>query len=129
MLKRRKRDPLARNVLLAIATGRVALGISVLVATRPSLRALGFPDADPGNQAMAKMTGGRDIALGAVALLAADGPQALRTAGAIAAGVDAVDAVSMGMAARRGEIGAAGFIGAFSGAAAAVAGCWAANRL
>lgn len=129
MLRRRKSDPPARNALLAIAAGRIALGASALLATRPALRALGFRDADPSNQALAKLTGGRDIALGLLPLLAADDPQALRAAGAAAAAVDAIDSVSMGLAARKGEIGAAGFIGALSGAAAAIAGAWAAQRL
>jgi hypothetical protein len=129
MLKRRESDPVARNALLAIAAGRVALGAGALLATRPALRALGFRDADPSSQALAKMTGGRDIALGLLPLLARDDPVMLRTAGAAAAAVDVVDAVSMGLAARRGEIGAAGFTGALSGAAAAAAGIWAAGRL
>ena len=129
MLRRRKTDPLARNTLLAIAAGRVVLGTGALVATRPALRALGFREADPANQAMAKLTGGRDLALGLLGLLARDNPEALRATGAVAAGVDASDSITMGFSARRGEIGAAGFIGALTGAAAAAAGCWAANRL
>ncbi len=131
MIGRRKGpDPPARAVALAIAAGRIAIGAGVLLAPRAALRVLGFPRTDASGRALAKLAGGRDIALGALALAARDDRAALR--GACLAGIaaDAGDALTLGGAAARGEqLGHAGTVGAASGAAAAVAGTWALNRL
>ena len=127
---KRRPDAVARAVTLAVASGRIGIGIGAMFATRPALRALGFPETDSSGRALAKLAGGRDIALGALALAAHDDQEALRTACLAGVAVDAVDAISLGTAAIRGEdLDRAGIVGALSGAAAAVAGTWAANRL
>lgn len=122
-------DPLARNALLAIAAGRVAIGVGALFATRPALNALGFREVDATTNALGKIAGERDIALGLLTILARDEPAALRATGTAGAAVDAVDAISFGLAGRNGGLGAAGFLGALSGSAAAIAGAWAIRRL
>jgi hypothetical protein len=123
-------DDLGRTALLGIAAARVAIGAGALFASRPALRALGFPQPGATANALAKLAGGRDIALGALALLARDEPALLRTTGLVAAAVDAADALTFGFAARRKDgIGQAGLLGAVSGSAAAIGGLWAAHRL
>jgi len=129
MLRRRSADPLARNALLAIAAGRIAIGMGALFATEPALRALGFRDADAAAKVLGRITGERDIALGALALLARDEPAALLAVATAGAAVDAADAISLGSAARNEGLGAAGLVGALSGSAAAVVGAWAVRRL
>jgi Domain of unknown function (DUF4267) len=123
-------DPLARALALAIGAGRIAIGAGVLLAPQASLRALGFPATDASGKALAKLAGGRDVALGALALAARDDREALRSACIAGIAADAGDALSLGSAAARGEsLGHAGTLGAASGAAAALAGTWAVNRL
>jgi hypothetical protein len=115
--------------VLAIAAGRVAIGVGALLATRPALKALGFAETDAAGLALGRIAGGRDIALGLLALAARDDPKALRTAALAAAAVDAGDAVSFGVAARDPQARRAGLGGAVSGSAAAIAGAWAWRRL
>ena len=123
-------EPGARAVTLAIAAGRVGIGIGALLATRTGLRILGFPETDSSGRALAKLAGGRDIALGALTLAARDDREALRRACLAGVAVDAGDALSFGTAVARGEdLNHAGMLGAVSGAAAAAAGAWAASRL
>jgi hypothetical protein len=129
VLRRRRTDPLARNTLLAIAAGRVAIGVGALFATRPALSALGFRDADASARVLGKIVGERDIALGLLAIVARDEPAALRATATAGVAVDAADAIALGAAARNDGLGAAGFIGALSGGAAAIAGVWAVRRL
>jgi hypothetical protein len=130
MRRRRTFDSSARRAVLGVAAGRIAIGVGALFVTRPALRVLGFPDPGAPANALGKLAGGRDVALGALALLARDEPTALRTAALAGAGVDASDAISLGIAALRDDgIGLAGAIGALSGSAAAVTGFWAARRL
>src|SRR4051794_29889912 len=94
-------DPEVRKVILGIAAGRLAIGGSALLATRPALGALGFPDTDASGYVLARLAGGRDLALGALTLLARDDPRALRTLTLATAGVDAADALVLGLAGRR----------------------------
>lgn len=56
-------------------------------------------------------------------------PAALRALTLLAAGLDAADAFSLGLAARDGETRLAGLGGVASGGVAAIAGAWAARRL
>jgi hypothetical protein len=101
-----------------------------MFATRPALRALGFPETDPSGRALAKLAGGRDIALGGLAIAARNEREALLRACIAGAAVDAGDALSFGLATARGEdLNRAGVLGALSAAAAAGAGAWAASRL
>ena len=129
MLRRRKIDPLARQTVLAIAAGRTAIGVGVLLATRPALRGLGFAESDAPSRALARLAGGRDIALGLLTVAARDDADALRVAALLSLAVDATDAVSLGIAGRDPAARAAGLRGIASGGAAALAGAWAWRRL
>jgi len=126
---RRRPDPLAREVALTLGAGRVALGVGALFATRPTLKALLFGETDGVGRALAKLAGGRDLALGLMTLAARDDREALRAAVLAGAVLDTADAVSLGLAARDGETRLAGFGGVASGGAAALAGAWAWRRL
>ncbi len=126
---RRRRDPHPRQLILAIAGGRIAIGVGALFATRPALKVLGFSETDAVGLALGRIAGGRDIALGLLALAAHDDRKALRIAGLAAAAVDAADAVTFGVAAKDPLARRAGIGGAVSGSAAAIAGAWAWRRL
>lgn len=126
---RRRIDPEARQALLAIAGGRIAIGVGALAATRPALAAFGFAAPGPQATALARVAGSRDVALGLLTLAARDDRSWLRTVGLAAAGVDAADAAVFGIAARQPELRLAGAGGGLSGAAAALVGVWAVGRL
>jgi hypothetical protein len=113
----------------AIAGGRVALGLSVLLAPAPGLRALGFPEADSTGRTLAQLVGTRDIALGLVTMSVRDNRSALRAATAVSAFVDAGDALLFSLAGRDPAARRAGLIGAVSGSAAALAGLWVHRRV
>jgi hypothetical protein len=129
MRRRREIDPLGRNAVLAIAAGRVGIGVGALLATRPALRALGFPPPDSAADSLARVAGSRDIALGLLAFAARGDREAIRTAALVAAAVDAADAIAFGLAGRDPELRRAGISGVLSGSAAALAGIWAWRRL
>jgi len=122
-------DAKARQVALQIGVGRVAMGAGIFVATRPALRALGFGEPGPTGEAVAKLGGGRDVAIGALTLAARDDRQALRTTILIASACDVADAIALGISARHPETRRAGLGGIVSGGAAAAAGLWAWRRL
>jgi hypothetical protein len=125
----RRIDPLARQVALTLGAGRVALGAGALFATGPTLKALLFGETDGVGRALAKLAGGRDLALGLLTLALRDDRAGLRTVVLSAAVLDAADAVSLGLAARDGDTRLAGLGGVVSGGAAALAGTWAWRRL
>jgi hypothetical protein len=50
-------DPLGRQTVLAIAAGRIAIGVGALFATGPALRALGFAETDAAGRALARRAG------------------------------------------------------------------------
>lgn len=129
MFRRAEPDRKARRVALGIGAGRLAMGLGIFFATQPALRALRFGETDPQGEAMAKLGGGRDIAIGAMTLAARNNPEALRTAILVSSACDLADAVALGASARRPETRAAGIGGILSGGAAAVAGFWAARRM
>lgn len=129
MLRSAKKNPRARRVALQIGASRVAIGLGIFFATRPALRALRFGDTDATGEALAKLGGGRDIALGVLTLAARDDPQALRTTLLISSACDLTDALALGISARDPETRKAGIGGVLSGAAAALAGLWAWRRL
>lgn len=129
MLRSRQMDPLARQVALEIGATRVAMGVAIFFATRPAVRRLGFGEAGPTGEALAKLGGGRDIAIGALTLAARDDRRALRTALLVSSACDVADAVALGVSARHPETRKAGIGGVFSGGIAAVAGLWAWRRL
>ena len=85
-------DPLARHAAIAIAVVRVGIGIGALALTRPALRSLGFADPDGTSVALARLAGGRDIALGVHGLLVRDDPAACGSRRCSRAAVDAGDA-------------------------------------
>ena len=122
---RRRSDPRARQTVLAIAGARIAIGVGALFVTRPALKLLGFAETDAVGLALGRIAGGRDIALGLLALAARDDRKALRIAALAGAAVDASDAVTFGVAARDPVARRAGIGGVLSGSAAAITGAWA----
>lgn len=124
-----KIDPKARQLALAIGAGRVAMGLSILLATRPALRGMGFGATDASGEALAKLGGGRDVALGAMTLAARDDRQALRTVILVSGACDAADAVTLGLSAGHPETRQAGIGGIVAGSGAAAACLWAWRRL
>ncbi len=129
MLRRRKTDPTARQLALALGAARTGLGIGALFVTGPTLKALLFGETDSVGRALAKLAGGRDLALGLLILAARDNPAALRDLTLAAAVLDAADAFSLGLAARDGDTRLAGVGGVASGGGAALLGAWAWRRL
>jgi len=125
----RRIDPLGRRLTLTLGAGRVALGAGALFVTGPTLKAMGFGGSDSSGRALAKLAGGRDLALGLLTLASRDDAAALRTVTLAAAVLDGADAFSLGLAARDGESRRAGLGGVASGGAAALAGAWAWRRL
>lgn len=123
-------DPLARSAAVTIACGRIGIGVATFGFTRVALAKLGFERPDPSTVALARLAGGRDIALGLHALSAARDPDRLREATLLGAIVDAGDAVAFGAGLRAGP-GArrTALKNATLGAAAAVAGAWVLRRL
>src|SRR5437868_12199963 len=105
---RQRIDPEARQALLAVAAGRIGIGVGALVATGPALRGLGFGKAGPRARTLARAAGSRDIALGLITFAARDDRARLRTVGLAAAGVDAADAIAFGLMAREPELRLAG---------------------
>jgi hypothetical protein len=129
MLRRNKMDAKARQVALQIGASRVMIGVGALVVTRPALRALGFANPERTGMALAKLAGGRDVALGALTLAARDDARRLRTLLLVSSACDVADAVGLGLSVRYPETRRAGIGGIVSGSAAALAGLWAYRRL
>lgn len=129
MLRRKKVDARARQVALRIGASRVAIGVGAVVATRPALKVLGFDQPEQTGMALAKLAGGRDIALGALTLAAHDDARKLRTLMLVSSACDVADAVGLGLSIRYPETRRAGVGGIVSGSAAALAGFWAYRRL
>jgi hypothetical protein len=126
---RRRPDPTARRAILAIGVARIAIGVGIFAAPRPTLRALGFAEPGPQALSLARVAGSRDVALGALTLAARDDRRLLRGVGLAAAAVDCGDTVTFALASRQPGLGLAGALGAITGAAAALTGGWARRRL
>jgi Domain of unknown function (DUF4267) len=126
---RRRQDPLGRQLALFLAVNRTALGIGVLFATRPALKAMQFGEPGPSGEALAKFGGGRDLALGLLTLAARDNREMLRTLVLAGVALDAADTFSLSLAAREPETRTAGIGGAAAGSAAALIGLLAWRRL
>jgi hypothetical protein len=123
-------DPLSRLVVLGVASGRLAIGLGAFFATRRALGALGFDQPSGATVALARLAGGRDLALAAHAFAVAGDRDRLREAAAIGAAVDAGDAIAFATAlATRDGIDRTAAMNAPLGAAAAVLGIWALRRL
>ena len=127
-MRRRRDDPLARQAILAIAGCRIAIGIGISVAPRPTLKALGFADPSAQSLALARTAGSRDVFIGALTLAVRNEPR-LRTVGLAAAAVDVADTVTFSLASGQPGLRGAGIGGALAGAAAAGTGAWAWRRL
>jgi len=129
MFRRRHVDPKARRIALQIGGSRVALGTAIFVATRPALRAMRFPEPGPTGVALAKLGGGRDIAIGGLTLAALSDPDRLRTVILVSNLCDLADAAAFAFAARDQQMHLPAFSGVLSGGAAAAVGFWAWRRL
>ena len=81
-----------RAFSLISSAGRIAIGVGMLTAPEPSLRALGFSDVGPATAALGRIAGIRDLVLGAATLAAFDDPARLRAASLANAVADAGDA-------------------------------------
>lgn len=128
-IRRPEIDPLTRLGTTGVALSRVAIGVGALTLTRPALRALGFAEPDAQTVTLARLAGGRDIALGLHALAVRDDRAALREATLIGAGVDTGDAMAflaLGADPTRRRIAA---LNALLGGSAAIAGAVLAHRL
>lgn len=122
-------DPLARQVVLAMAGCRTGIGSAAFLATGPGLQAAGLGEANATGRAIGKVAGARDVALGLLTLVVRDDREALRTVCLAAALLDAADAAAFSFAAVEPETRAGGVIGVLVGGAAALLGIWAYRRL
>lgn len=129
MFRRRRMDPKARQVAMQIGGSRVALGAAIFLATRPVLRAMRFPEPGPTGVALAKLGGGRDVAVGALTLASLGDPERLRTAILASSLCDLADAAAFAFAARDPQMRLPTVSGVLSGCGAAAAGFWAWRRL
>jgi hypothetical protein len=126
----RKIDPLGRQTVLAIAAGRIGIGVGALLATRPAMKALGFAEDDSQVRALGRMAGGRDMALGLLALAVRNDGRSLQRVALAGIAVDATDAIVFGsLAASDPDSRRAGISGATAGAAATIVGAWAWRRI
>ena len=87
-------DPSARSAAVAIAAGRLGRGIGICAFTRQALAGLGFERSDAAAVALARLAGGRDIALGLHGLAARDDPSRLAESSAIGTAVDVGDGMA-----------------------------------
>lgn len=122
-------DSLARPGAIAIALTRIGIGIGAFGFTRAALRGLGFADPDPATIALARLAGGRDVALGLHALAVRGDRRRLREASLIGAAVDAGDAIAFGALAAGQGIDRTAAINATLGTGGALAGLWVGWRL
>jgi hypothetical protein len=129
VLRGRKTDPLARRAALGIGAGRVAIGLGTLLATDAALRVLGFAEVGAAGGALARLAGARDLVVGVATIAVREDPEKLRAVTKLGAALDAADALAFSVALRDTATADAGARGVASGAAAALTGAWAANRL
>lgn len=127
--RRRKSDPRAWRLALALGLARTGLGVGALFFTRATLKALLFGETDASGRALAKLAGGRDLALGLATLAARNDEASLKRLTRTAGILDAADAVAMCLVARDPRMRLAGLGGAASGAGGAALSAWAAKRL
>jgi hypothetical protein len=129
MVTRRKIDPLARQTVLAMAGGRLAVGGAAFFATGPALRAAGFGEPGATGRGFAKVLGARDLTLGALTVLARDDREALRALAFVAAVLDAADSAGFAFVAAEPETRRAGVLSIATAVPAALLGLWAWRRL
>ena len=121
-------EPDVRGFSLISAAGRIAIGLGMLAAPEPALRALGFSDVNAATVAVARIAGIRDLVLGGLTLAALDDRSRLRTATIGNATADAGDSLAFAMAIRAEER-TAGLRGVATALPATLAGLWVAWRL
>lgn len=122
-------DTLARNGAIAIAAGRLGLGVAICAFTRPALAGLGFDRPDAATIALARLAGGRDIALGLHGLAARDDRSRLAESSAIGTAVDVGDGLAFATAIASGEVGGRVLVNVPLIGAAVIAGAWVTSRL
>lgn len=120
---------LPRNGAIAIAAGRLALGIGITAFTRRALDGLGLPSDDEGAVVLARLAGGRDIALGIHGLAARNDRQRLAESSAVATAVDLGDGIAFALALRSGGVGRRALVNVPLIAGAVGAGAWVTARL
>ena len=113
---------------LASGLGRVAIGLGMLAAPEPSLRALGVTEVSPAAVMVSRVAGVRDLVLGVATLAALGDGDRLRTSTVANAVADAGDTLAFSVALGTSER-TAGWRGLAAALPAAVAGAWAAWRL
>ena len=117
-----------RAFSLVSSAGRMAIGLSLLLAPERSLRALGFSEVTPATKAVARIAGVRDFVLGGVTLGALEDRERLLSATVANASADAGDALAFAIA-LGSEERTAGIRGLAAALPATVAGTWVAWRL
>jgi hypothetical protein len=117
-----------RGWSLASGIGRVAIGVGMLSAPEPALRALGFAEVSPATAAVSRVAGIRDLVLGLVTLTGLREHDRLRTATLANAAADAGDTLAFALAFGAGER-SAGARGIAAALPATAAGLWTAWRL
>jgi hypothetical protein len=122
------RAPDVQIFSLISSAGRAAIGLGLLTAPEPALRALGFSETTSATVTVGRIAGVRDLVLGLVTLAALEDPDRLRLATLANAAADAGDAVAFGFAMRTEER-TAGNRGIAAALPAALAGIWVAWRL
>jgi hypothetical protein len=121
-------DPSVRAWSVASGLGRIAIGIGMLAAPEPALRALGFKEVSPATAAVSRIAGIRDLVLGVVTLASLEDRDRLRAATVANAVADAGDTLAFGVV-LDSEEHAAGTRGLVAALPAAIAGAWTAWRL
>jgi len=122
------RAPDVRAISLISSAGRAAIGLGLLTAPKPALRALGFSETTSATVTVGRIAGVRDLVLGLVTLAALENPQRLRLATFANAAADAGDALTFALAMGTEER-TAGSRGIAAALPAALAGVWVAWRL
>jgi hypothetical protein len=120
--------PDVRAWSLLSAGARIGIGLGLLAAPGPSLRALGFDEVSPATVAIGRIAGARDLVLGLSTLAVLEDSDRLRTATLANALADSGDAFAFAAALRTPER-TAGVRGVAAALPSAIAGAWVAWRL
>ncbi len=123
--------PDVRALSVASGLGRLAIGAGLALAPGTALAALGFREGGPATVAIARLAGGRDVALGTGILLSLGDGERLRALSLAGAAVDAGDALTFGAALAGGgdDVRDAALRGIAAALPAALASAWVALRL